>query len=374
MIAGRDWGVVVTALVGISAAITAVAVPGGVDAQEEVTAVLRGQVRMEARPVPGQVVHLHQVSSEIAAEIDSVATNAQGEFRLGLPHVPDPERRREVFFASTRFSGILYFGAPISQPADLDSAYVIEVYDTVSAPERGSAFPVQARSIFAEQGEGGWTITDLFEIRNDGARTVVGRPGGVVWTYPLLRGAETVELGDGDLSEDAFGFADGSVSVLAPVPPGTRLFVFRYEVPDLTGGLPLPGTTDHVEVLVREPAPPLQVEGLTALASVEIEPGTSFRRFASENTSETLVRFSVVEEPATIPFRWLVVGVAMALAMLGVWATLRPPPVGEAEALIEIAKLDEAWDASGSQSDRERSTYERRRRRLIARVRPREPR
>jgi len=367
---GRYRGGGVTVLAGVLAAISALAAPTGLVGQEEVTAVLRGRVLREAQPVSGQVVKLHRVSSEAAGEIDSVATNVEGDFRFVLPYVPDPEGRREVFFASARFNGILYFGAPVSQPADLDSIYTLEVYDTVSAPESGLGFVVQSRSIFAETTEVGWSVTDLFEIRNDGARTVVGRPGGAVWSYPLMRGADAVELGDGDLSEDAFAFSDGRVMVYAPIPPGPRLFVFRYSVPDLTGGLLLPGTTERIELLIREPAPLLSVNGLAALAPVEIEPGAAFRRYAGDSIAEGRVTFSAAEEVPTIPFRWLVVGVAMALAMLGVWTTRRPLPASRAELLIEIAALDEAWESSGDESDTGRRKYERRRRRLLARLQP----
>ena len=85
-------------LVGIVMGSIPFLVPTMLSGQEEVTAVLRGRVMLEEGPVRGQMVQLHRVSSDAAGEIDSVATNGDGDFRLVLPYVPDPEVRREVFF------------------------------------------------------------------------------------------------------------------------------------------------------------------------------------------------------------------------------------------------------------------------------------
>ena len=343
-------------------------IPTHASGQEEVTAVLRGRVILDDAPVRDQSVQLHRVSSTVAGEIDSVRTSADGGFLFTLPHVPDPETRREVFFVSTRYQGILYFGAAIAQPADLDSVHALAVYDTAVAPADGYGFVVQTRNLFAEEVDGGWQVTDLLELRNDSGRTVVSAEGGAVWTYPLFPGATDIELGDGDLAPDAFRVDAGRVHSSAPVPPGTRLYVFRYRVPALEGAMPLPGGTERIELLVREPVPLLSVRGMSQAQPVEIEPGAVYRRYVGEDLRDAIVTFEPGEEPSAIPFGWLVVTLALVLGALGLWATRRPVAAGRAELLLEIARLDEAWDAQESQTPADRARYERRRERLLARI------
>ncbi len=351
--------------------LVACAVPAGpAGAQELATAVLQGEVTRSGAPVPDQTVQLHRVSADTAGEIDSAQTGRDGRFRFVLPRVPDPSRQ-EVYFASTRFSGILYFGHPVSTPADLDSAYVLEVYDTVSAPAQGAGLPVSIRTVFAEPAGDGWTLTDLFEVRNDGSRTLVAREGGAVWTYPLFEGARDVELGEGDAGRDAFSYVGGRVRITAPVPPGSRLYVFRYTVPSLVGALTLPGVTDRVELLIREPAPPLAVLGLSSAAPVEIESGSTYRRFIGDGVTDRIVRLEAAQAPPSIPYGWLVVSLGLLLAGLGLWATRRTTGRSRDDLIEEIARLDEAFEAMPEPAPRDRVLYERSRSRLLRRLRHR---
>ena len=342
--------------------------PSALTAQEEVTAALQGVVRLGDAPVSGGEVVLHRVSTDVAGEIDTVRTDREGAFRFVLPYVPDPETRREVFFVSTRYAGILYFGAPVTTAADLDSVYALAVHDTLSAPTTGASFPVQTRTVFLESTDQGWSVTDLFEVRNDGDRTVVARDGGAVWSYPLFRTATNVELGEGDVNPDAFEVENGLVRISSPVPPGTRLFVFRYEVPDLDAGLALPGVTESVDLLIREPAPLLDVQGLVANQPVEVEPGSVYRRFAGENLQEAMLRFVPRAETPTIPFGVLVVALGLVLGAFGVWGARRVGPTSRTEVLMAVARLDEDWERRPGRSETEARAYRRKRQRLLDRI------
>ena len=125
-------------------------------------------------------------------------------------------------------------------PVQLDSLYEIRTYDTLMAPEPGIPLPVQARNIFLEGEDGAWQVTDLLQVRYEGDRTVVAREGGAVWRYPLPPGAMDPSVVEGDFGVEALDFEEGDVVVRSALPPGERLFVVRYTLPDPFLSLPLP--------------------------------------------------------------------------------------------------------------------------------------
>lgn len=378
----RPRGGLARLLAGIVASSSVVFLPLG--GQEPVDPVLAGQVVLASEPPPSVMVVLHRVAPDGAGELDSIPAAADGSFAFRLPHVPDPELREEVFFASVRYRDVLYFGPPVSQAIQLDSAYVVQVYDTAAAPPGGARLPVRIRHVFLEPAEGGWQVTDLFQVHNPGDRTLVAEPDDVTWTHPLLEGGRDFELGQGDLAPEQIAFADGGVSVTAPLPPGDRLVVVRYRLDEVESVMPIVGPTERVEVLIREPAPLLDVTGLEALDTVELEPGTSYRRYRATDLMDATIHMFRTEAPRGVPTGWLTVLLALVLAGAGVLAFRRPfprpaeasgpdsEPVG-AEAnrrllLLEIAMLDEAHASSESRDADAEARYQKHRAELIRRL------
>lgn len=374
---------------------------GGLSAQEPAEARLSGEVVKDSVPLQQGTVVLHRVTRQEAGEVDSVRLGDDGRFEFLLPAVPDPEGRGDVYFASIRHQGIFYFGGAITQAVQLDSLYRIEVHDTVGAPPGGADLPVSHRTVFLEEGEERWEVTDLFELRNDRGRTVVGAEGGVTWTYPLPEEARDFRTGQGDFPPDAVDFEEGEVRVSAPVPPGRRVFVVRYTVPSLELTVPLPGATDVMELLIREPAPAVEVPLLEAAPPVELEPGTTYRTFTAEDLRDTRIGVRPGEEDRSFPVEWLAVILALVLAVAGLVAVGmgrrgRPPggtpagpvpaPRGERgpaeevpgegatrqELILEIARLDEAFEATDDPTSEEEARYRARRERLIERLASRE--
>lgn len=358
-------------------------------------------------PLQQGTVVLHRVTRQEAGEVDSVRLGDDGRFEFLLPAVPDPEGRGDVYFASIRHQGIFYFGGAITQAVQLDSLYRIEVHDTVGAPPGGADLPVSHRTVFLEEGEERWEVTDLFELHNDRGRTVVGTEGGVTWTYPLPEEARDFRAGQGDFPPDAVDFEEGEVRVSAPVPPGRRVFVVRYAVPSLELTIPLPGATEVVELLIREPAPAVEVPLLEASPPVELEPGTTYRTFTAEDLRDTRIRVRPGEEERSFPVEWLAVILALVLAVAGLVAVGMgrrerlpggtpagpvPAPRGERapggerdptgdvrgegatrqELILEIARLDEAFEATDDPTPEEEARYRARRERLIERLASRE--
>lgn len=325
----------------------------------------------------GRVI-LHHVSMASQGEVDSTRIARDGTFTFDLPSVPD-SAHSEIYFASVRHSGILYFGPALVRAVQLDSLYTIHTWDTTMVAAKGVPLPVETRNIFLQQDSGHWVATDLFQVRNDANKTLVAPPGGLVWRYPLAAGATDAVVIQSDVGADAEGFEGGDIVIKAPLSPGDQLFVARYRVPDPYLTLRLPGITEHLNILVREPAPPINAPGFTLMEPVQMDPGTTYRRYGAMQIRDGVVRLSKGSKPRTPPVRWFSVILAMVLAGVGLWAFRKgntgtlPRPSRAANTrhalLVEIAALDDSFEARVNPSPEERKAYEVRRRELLRRLR-----
>lgn len=372
-----------SALVLLAPALSGAALP--LWAQVPAEPVLEGEVRLGSETLAGAMVVLHQVTPAASGEVDSLRAGPDGRFRFRLPSVPASAARSEVYFASVRHDGILYFGPLLGEAIQLDSLYLIQVHDTASAPPEGVDFPVGVRNIILDGNpDGSWTVTDLIQIRNEGDRTWIPRGDEPLWSYPLARGGEGFILGQGDLPEDAVRFFGTRMLITAPVPPGERLYVVRYVVADPETEFPLPGFTADVQLLVREPAPPLEIEGLRADQPLELEPGSTYRVFSADSLTDATIGVALNPQRRA-PLEWIAVILALVLGLVAIVAVKRrssapvtaggfgaPPPPGtevsRVELLAEIARLDEDFE-SGPQDASRRAAWEARRAELKARLR-----
>src|SRR5690606_932018 len=125
---------------------------------------------------------------------------------------------------------------------------------------------------------------------------------------------------------DAAEIADGTLRVTSAIPPGEREFVVRYRVPDPFLTLTYPGTTPEAELLVREPAPPLEVPGLQAGQPVEMDVGVRYQRYVGRELQDAVVALREAIVPPELPLRWIAVGIALVLTAAGLFAVLRPHP------------------------------------------------
>lgn len=355
-------------------------VPTGVlRAQEEVVPTLRGRVTAGGRPWDEGWVVLHQVSADSSGEVDSVEVAPDGRFRVTLPHVPDHATRPDIFFASVRHQGLLYFGPAITEAVQLDSLYRIRAYDTLAVPRGGVELPLPVRNLFLEKSDGGWMATDLLQIRQDRDRTLYSPEEGVIWSYPLPPAARDFQVGQADMGPDAIRFREGRMEVLTPLPPGERYFLVRYFLAEDEFTLPLPGRTDLLEILVREPGPPVEFPPLEPAEPVELEPGNVYRRYVARDLRETRIQASMAPEARELPARWLGILLAGLLGGAGVYAyRVRSGPTkrGGAESpqptrnelLVAVARLDEEFDALENPGPRGRKRYETERKRLLAQL------
>lgn len=295
---------------------------------------LEAQARMNGRVFVGEetltegTVVLHSVSPDVAGEIDSVRVDEEGRFGFTLPSDLDDEERTQIYFASVRHQGVLYFGEAIALTQQLDSLYVIEVFDSEVAPFEGLPLPLAIRNVVMEQeADGGWLATDLLKIRNDRDRTIVASDSGAVWSHPLPPDALQLEVGaQGDLPPDAVEFIDGRVVVRAPLPPGERLLLIRYRLREFPIEIPVAYPTEVMELLVKEPAMPVTAPPLQAVAAVAIEQ-SSYRRYVGQNLAATgaiTVLVEEVEPPVAFPVGWTAVLFAFVLTGAGLYVYYRP--------------------------------------------------
>ena len=363
------------------AGLLAVLVASGGDAQVPAEPRLEGVVeRGTAGPVAEATVLLHRIDPTAAGEIDSVRTDQGGRFAFELPTVPDPGGRDEIYFASVRHQGVVYFGGAVSQAVQLDSVYRIQVFDTAVAPPEGAPVPLGVRYLLAEPVEGGWQVTDLMQIDVTGERTWVNAEGGVTWRYPMPEGLADVQLGGGDVPAEGTVLRDGVVEISSALSPGARQLVSRYRLDSLALTVPLPGGVREMEILVQEPAPELEVTGLARAENVELD-GVGYRRWTGTDLLGTVVQV----RPGTAPsgrwlsLPWLSVLLGLGLAGVGIYAVRRgrdptPAPVvaGGSPAerrnrlLVEIARIDEALESAAAA---EAARLESRRAELVARLR-----
>ena len=339
--------------------------------------ILSGRVFVGGEALTSGTVVLHHLTADSQGDVDSTTVDDDGTFSFRLPQVPDPERS-DVYFASVRHHGVLYFGKAITLPIQLDSVYEIQAYDTAVVGPEAAQVRVQVRNLFMEEEGGRWTVTDLVQVLNEGDRTFVAPDDGAVWSYPLTLGAEEFTLGQSDVAPDGAAFENGAFVVRSPIPPGERLYVMRYVVPDPYLEVPTPGDIELLEVLVREPAPPLLVPGLTAVDRVELESGSTYRRFVGENVSGDVLRVIAGREVRVPPVEWMAVILALLLAGVGVSVLTRigpdPAAAGDVQGaassptlIVEIAKLDERFEAAADTGDP--SEYRRMRAALLRRLR-----
>ena len=220
-------------------------------------------------------------------------------------------------------------------------------------------------------------MTDLFQLRNDELRTIVARSGGATWRYPLPAEALDVEAGEGELDVGAAAYEDGALVVRAALPPGERLFFVRYRVPVPTLDIPNRGSTEAFDVLIREPAPPLEVDGLALTDRVELEAGSTYLRYSAADVAAPFVRIVEGEDDGHPPVAWAAVILTLILTASGV-LLLRPAQGArgpqavsgpDRDALLrQVARLDDEFEA-GEGTEADTRAYRRRRAELIEQIR-----
>jgi hypothetical protein len=214
-------------------------------------------------------------------------------------------------------------------------------------------------------------VTDFIQLRNDGTGLVGPSERGVTFAYPLPSVSEDATVVSGDRVGSV---RDGVLTVHHPMPPGEHLFVVRYRVPAPDFDVPLPGVTEMVDVLFREPAPALDIDGLKTMGHAELDGGESFVHFSGGGFRSTTLSITELPGPSLPPAPKVALALGLILAGSGLLVLRtgedRPSRGAVKRSLIvAVAKLDTAIETHSGLGPEERRALEARRQELVRRIR-----
>ena len=332
-------------------------------------------------PAVGTWVTLHRVGKDTAGPIDSLQTDAKGQYRFRFTPFGASDG---VYFASTTWGGIAYFTPPLKAVDSRGDDAEITVFDTTSVRFQ---LTVKGRHLIVGKADTTQfrTVIEVFELSNDSLRTLVATDTTSpmpTWSVSVPASALDVRANEGEISPDAFVAGPGRVSVYAPIAPGIKQVAFSYKVP--TSSFPLSmraeGGAVVFEVLLEEPQGFVTGKGFANVDPITLE-GRNFRRFLSQDVQSNAEL--IIELPSSgLPGRNLyIAGLLVAIGMLmmvvlmrsmqrrasqrvAVEPTLRPresdAPLHERLAQ-EIAALDETYARIADPSDMVQKAYNTRR-------------
>ncbi len=298
---------------------------------------MRGVVVRDGQPLPGVSVALHRVTRGQSGEVGKGTTAADGAFRFRLPPAPD-SAGFVVYFATAQVAGVRYFGPPL-HAGDAGNDYRVVAYDTTSSPAAVDSVRIVRRDVaLVPDPQGGWEVGEILRIENRARRTVVPDGGKPVWGFTIPAEATSFEVGEGSVAANEVVQVRSRVLLSTPLVPGTRDVFVRYRIPrDLREmAVPVREATDTLNLFVREPAPPVEVEGLRETGRFTAE-GDSFRQFTAAGLRSG-ARVSIAwEGPSVPPVDPRIAAVALTAAVLaaGAWAALRRRPPAPAAAAGE---------------------------------------
>lgn len=310
----------------------------------------------DGKPVPlsGTWVVLHRVGSDRAAPLDSVKSGANGRFRLRYQPFGAEDA---LYFVSARHQGIAYFSPPLRSAIVRGGDADVIVYDTTSDTTK---LFVQGRHLVVSSPRGSRReIAEVFELENEGTRTVVPRDSVTpLWTARLPARAESASVAPGDVGAGAVEFRSGRAEVYAPISPGVRQLVLTYVMPAdaFPFTRPVERAVSVFEVLLEEPLARVDGGHLDEVAAANID-GRVFRRFLAQDVpASAVLRVTappLVERNRTaMRVLFIVMGFAM-LGALAAWVARRRrqpsayalPSTSSAErAIAELAALDARFE------------------------------
>jgi hypothetical protein len=332
-------------------------------------------------PVPGAWVVLHRIGQDTSGPLDSVRTNARGEYSFRYAR---PDGDSALYLVSSMRGGVAYFSPPL-RPGDVrGDAAEIMVFDTTSAklPLR-----VQGRHFVVVRGAGGrpHQVLEVYELSNDTSLTAVAsKEGRAVWTAIIPEKAQEFRVGEGDVGEGGLVMRDGRVHLFAPVAPGLKQISFRYNLPPDAFPLSVAITeaVGVLEVVTDDQGARVSGAGLREMRPVESE-GRTFKRFMSQDVPRNAVaRLDLGSDGGQMQGAAVALlgalfaagaSGALVLAITGARRRRSPPraaPTAGSQVLVRaIAELDERFERVPAGAEENRAAYEAERRALKERLR-----
>ncbi len=323
------------------------------------------------RPASDAWVTLHRVAADAAGAIDSVHTDAGGNYALRYRRASSDSA---VFFISARYSGITYFSSPMPDADVGGEEAQLVVYDTTSGP-----LPLVVRGRHVIVGSVDSTrrrpVVEIFEIANDTTITLVASGDKPTWQTRIPDQAQDLRLTAGDLSPDAISVKDGVLSVFSPIAPGIKQLGFAYALP--LGAfplvLPLEEEVTMLEVLVEDSLATVSGPTMESSDSVIAE-GRTFRRFIGQDVPASgvlRITMPAADSDRSSTYNTAIVVALGALMLLALGRSVRRrrltplavPGIGGIpdpdDIAARIAVLDVRFQRRRNPSEDERLEYER---------------
>lgn len=298
-------------------------------AQESV----QGTVVKDGEAVPGALVELHRVTRDTAGAVSRTEADHLGRFRFVL-QPPDVASSFTVHFATVEHLGVRHFGPPVhgSDEAAPTEAYRVELFDTVAAENAADDLQVTRRDlVMIPERDGGWEVNELVTLRNIGTRTLVSLSGMPTWSLRIPERAGAFEVAEGDVPPDAVRRMEDQVLLTLPLLPGSRELFIRYRLPagSAPARFPVEIRTERMSILVRQPAPAVEVQGVEAGGEMELE-GDPFVQFAGgglDPGGDVVVSWA---DGSAVPVSPVVAagGVLLVLFAGAAWYAMRRPAAG----------------------------------------------
>jgi hypothetical protein len=280
-----------------------------------------GTDRLE--PVTGAWVVLHRVGPDSAGPLDSLRSDPRGHYSFNYTRTGSSDA---IYFVSASHDGIAYFTTPLAEGKVSGNDGEITVFDTTSGHVamslRGHHVVVSAADANARR-----SIVEVYDISNDSTLTRVAKsetPAGATWQAHVVNGISDFKVSQGDISAAAVSYANGVVSVFAPLAPGIKQLSFSYSLPAKSFPLKLPIETETgiYEILIEEKAGSVIAPHMKEMEPVTVDE-RNFRRFLGSDLPENSV--AVIDLPAPPPTHsidsrflvaiTLVIGGTMVLAL-----------------------------------------------------------
>ena len=261
--------------------------------------------------VAGVPVVLHRVTVRSPGPIDSTLSDARGGFHFSV--APDTGA---VYLVSARWSGIQYFGAPLSlSPDGPDARLTVVVADTSTlAPVRLAARHLIVSPV---DDDGARNVVDLMVLDNPGPLTRVASDSlHATWRILLPHFAVNVHGGNSSFSLESLVLAGDAIALFAAIPPGSHDIEIDYQIPPHSRKFEIPVAEDVPVSNVISADRSMVVRGAFTRSDTTIEQ----RPYARWQGSLTAGQPLVLEFGSSGIPTWLLptMVAAMALVLIGV--------------------------------------------------------
>ena len=251
-------------------------------------------------PVSGAWVVLHRVGPDRAGPLDSVQSDARGRYSFNYARTGSADA---IYFVSASHDGIAYFTPPLAEGKVSGDDGEITVFDTTSGHVplslRGHHVVVSAADANAHR-----SVVEVYDLSNDSSVTRVAAgesPTGATWQTHISPGATNFKVSQGDISDQAVTYADGTVRVFAPLAPGIKQLSFSYSLPakSFPLKLPLEKETGIYEILIEDKTGKVSGPHLREVDPVTVDE-RNYRRFlASDMPENSLAVIDLPPPPST---------------------------------------------------------------------------